>query len=166
MIRFVIAMVVAVGACAKASDTGAPGKAEMHTFKVLPAAATAPLTVEAAIPAGWSIPDPASTSPELKVPGVDRGLISIAALSLSGTPEERMAAAIKAQYEDGAGVERTDLPDGRRWLQRVEGSRLHARLFIPYGDGVVMGVALIPQAAADQLPAIRKVFETIKVTAH
>lgn len=168
---FVMAVLLAGSACSKAADSGSSaasssGKAsKVQTYKVLPAAAKDPITVEADIPSDWTVSNPSGNGPEIKVPGVDRGMISIAALSLSGTPEDRMKTAISAQYDDAAGAQRTDMPDGRVWMQRVEGTRLHARLFIPYGDGIVMGVAMIPQAAAEQLPAIRKVFETIKVPA-
>lgn len=67
------------------------------------------------------------------------------------------------QYGDGADTRRTELDGGRVWIERTEKRVIHARLFVPCARGVVMAVAMIPHAAAPQLPALRRVFETLIV---
>lgn len=119
----------------------------------------APVTVDFAVPAGWK-PDPAGPPASWQVAGVP--MVMLAAVSPLGDDEAaRLARAISMQYGDGAGAERAELSGGRVWMARPDGDNLHARLFVPYANGVVMGVAFV--SPGGPLAAIRAAFETIRV---
>lgn len=103
-------------------------------------------------------------TPTFQIQGAQVRQLAFAALtSLRGDAAERMATAIKLQFGDGAGAERHDFPDGRVWMSGMKGTNLHARMFVPYEGGVLMGIALLGKDSGDRLPEIRSVFETIKV---
>lgn len=122
-----------------------------------------PVAVAMAVPPAWGV-DPAG--PAFTVPGVAGGMVSLAALDLRGDAAERMQTAIAMQYGEGErakDVQRTELSGGRVWVERTELRMVHARMFVPSPRGVVMGVALVPHAAAPRLPELRQVFETLTI---
>lgn len=158
MLRWIV-MLAVVAACDGGRATPAT-EARVHTFQLDTIGSAPPITAKLAVPATWTIvPD----GPEFGVPGVEGGMISLAALELRGDTAERLQSAIAMQYGDGADARRTELAGGRVWIERVEKRVVHARLFVPCARGVVMAVAMIPHAAAPELPALRQVFETLTV---
>ena len=125
-----------------------------------------PVTVALAVPAGWK-PDTSSAAPDgpsWNAPG--SRLLMLAAVSPGGDDAEvRMRKAIRMQYGDADGAERVELGGGRVWVVRTEGDNLHARMFVPYAHGVVMGVAMMAADARARLPDIRAAFETLTIAA-
>ena len=79
-----------------------------------------------------------------------------------------MAASVKVFGigENPADTERTELSGGRVWIARQEGENLHARMFVPYPGGVVMGVAILGAEGAGALPEVRAAFETLAIDGH
>jgi hypothetical protein len=162
MLRWVAA--VALAACGSDRPTSTP-ESPMRTFQLKPQGNAPSIAVSMAVPSTWTV---APDQPVFTLPGLDGGRIALAALDLKGDESERMQSAIELQYGEGDAAkdaQRTDLSGGRVWMERKEVRMLHARVFVPYDHGVVMGVALIPHAAAQRLPEIRQVFETIAVAA-
>ncbi|MBK9035440.1 MAG: hypothetical protein IPL61_29985 [Myxococcales bacterium] len=150
---------------AKGSATATPGKVTMSKF-TLNVDGEPPVAVELAVPAGWKADTSAAApdGPSWTTPGAR--LLMLAAIAPSGGDDEvRMRKAIRMQYDDGEGAERTELAGGRVWMVRTEGENLHARMFVPYERGVVMGVAMMAADASAQLPAIRAAFETLTIAA-
>ena len=136
----------------------APGKAPMHRF-TLTIPGEPSVTVELAVPAGWA-PDTSGPEPAWKLDGVP--MLMLAAISPTGDDDAtRVRKAIRMQYGDDAG--RVDLSGGRVWMQVQEGDNLHARIFVPYPGGVVMGVAMIGAGGTGKLAEIRTAFETLTV---
>lgn len=120
-----------------------------------------PVDVELAVPSGWS-PDGSVPDPAWKRDGAL--MLSLAAIAPSGSDDEvRVRKAIRMQYDDVGADERTDLPDGRVWIAHREGDNLHARMFVPYAGGVVMGVAILGPDGASALPEVRAAFDTLKI---
>jgi len=136
----------------------------MHSFKIVPGnnASAAPVEVSLAVPGSWQTDTSDPSGPVFTVPGLASGSrVSLAAVELSGSADLRMSKAIDMQdLDDG---QRTELSDGRVWVQQASGTRVHARVFAPYGDGVVMGVAMLRDG--NQLAEIRTVLETMTVAA-
>jgi hypothetical protein len=120
--------------------------------------------IEVAIPSSWKADTSDPDAPTFKISGAQvRQLTFVTLTSLQGDAKEQLATAIRMQFGDAAGAERQDLPDGRVWMSEDEGRSIHARMFVPYDGGVLMGYALLAKDSAGTLPEIRKVFETIKV---
>lgn len=120
-----------------------------------------PVAVTLAVPGGWS-PDGSMADPAWKREGAL--MLSLVAVSPSGDDDAaRVARAIKMQYDAVGADERTDLPDGRVWIAHREGENLHARMFVPYPGGVVMGVAILGAEGAGALPEVRAAFETLTI---
>lgn len=144
---------------------GSGGGGGTRTLTVDVTGSDRPVTLAVAIPSSWK--DSGSPgNPMFSVPGVDGGLVSLAALSPSGDTAERLAKAIRLQYEaaEAASARREELTGGRVWIEhRGDGGRVHARMFVPFDDGVVMGVAMLTDPDGTRLPAIRAVWETIAV---
>ena len=116
------------------------------------------VNVDLAVPSGWS--SGAADPPSWKLEGAR--LLSLAAVSPGGSDSaSRVAKAIKMQYADLAGAARTDYPDGRVWIAHPEGANVHARMFVPYDNGVVMGIAMLSDPS--KVDAIKAAFETLKV---
>ena len=116
------------------------------------------VNVELAVPGGWSTD--AADPPSWKLDGAR--LLSLAAVSPGGRDDaSRVAAAIKMQYADLAGAVRADYPDGRVWIAHPEGANVHARMFVPYAGGVVMGVAMLSDAS--KVDGVKAAFETLKI---
>ena len=123
-----------------------------------------PVAVTLAVPGGWSL-DGSMTDPAWKREGAL--MLSLAAVSPSGDDDAaRVARAIKMQYDAVADTERTELSGGRVWIARQEGENLHARMFVPYLGGVVMGVAILGAEGAGALPEVRAAFETLAIDGH
>lgn len=161
MLRW-IAVLALVAACGCGRSSPAP-EVKVSKFQLDTGAGAPRVGVAMAVPPAWHV-DP--EGPEFVVPGVDGGMISLAALDLKGTDVERMTVAIAMQFGEGeraADEQRRELPGGRVWIERKELRMVHARIFVPYPRGVVMGVALVPHAAAARVDEIRKVFETLTI---
>jgi hypothetical protein len=123
----------------------------------------APVTVELAVPAGWKL-TPTADGPQW---GFDGALmLLLTAVSPRGDDDAaRVDRAIQNQYREVAPGERTDLSGGRAWVQRKDGDNVHARMFVPYAGGVVMGVAVLDAGGAKRLSEVKAAFETIEPTA-
>ncbi len=120
--------------------------------------ATNKVTVELSVPADWRTEpqEPASW----KMDGARE--LSLAVVEPGGNDNAtRVAKAIKMQYGDLAGATRNEYPDGRAWISRPEGDNTHARMFVPYAGGVVMGVAVLSDSA--KLDGVKAAFETLKI---
>ncbi|MEZ4399677.1 MAG: hypothetical protein R3B06_06645 [Kofleriaceae bacterium] len=137
----------------------------MHTYELsLSAVAGAPrATVSLELPATWTAEVAADGAPTFSAPGLS-GLV----FGLSATPTDdvepaaRIAQAFKWQYEDGEGVTREELADGRLWAVRVEGRITHARVFVPVDGGVVMAVAMLREVTPAQLAEIKAAFSSLR----
>lgn len=167
-----VVAVVSVVACnsSKKSESGAGGEptasgatSAVKTYTIA-GDGSDKVKIEVAIPSSWTADTSDPDSPRFKISGAQvRQLTFVTLTSLRGDAKEQMATAIRLQFGDAAGVERQDLPDGRVWMSEDEGRSIHARMFVPYDGGVLMGFALLAKDSAGTLPEIRKVFETIKV---
>ncbi|HTJ45100.1 MAG TPA: hypothetical protein VL463_23490 [Kofleriaceae bacterium] len=163
MLRWIAAAAL-VAACGSDRQTGT-AESHMSTFHLKPNSNAPSIAVTMAVPSTWTA---APDQPVFTLPGLDGGRITLAALELKGDESERIQTAIELQYGEGDAAkdaQRTELSGGRVWMERKELRMIHARVFVPYDRGVVMGVALIPHAAAQRLPEIRRVFETLAVGA-
>ena len=150
---------------AGASTGGATsaGEAAMSRFTV-DVDGEPPVPVALVVPADWE-PDTSTAAPHgpsWKLRGAR--LLMLAAVSPGGDDDEaRMRKAIRMQYGDADGAERRESSGGRVWVVRTEGDNLHARMFVPYARGVVMGVAMMEADARARLPDIRAAFETLTI---
>lgn len=174
--RWVWALVVA-GATACNSSTKSAGKSEpgattapgsakvpsMTKYQVSVVGEDKPITVEMATPAGWTADVSDVGAPTFGIPNTDVRRMSIAALSLQGDADQRMKTAIGLQWEDTSKLERLDAAGGRIWMVDRGESSIHARMFVPFERGVVMGVAFVKPEGAGKLNEILKAFETIAV---
>ncbi len=146
---------------AASAPASRPGKTSSMTKFTLNVDGEPPVAVEFAVPAGWSA-DPSMPDPAWKRAGAR--LLSVVAVAPSGGDDEvRVRKAIRMQYDEVGADERTDLPDGRVWIAHQDGENLHARMFVPYPGGVVMGVAILGPDGAGALPEVRAAFETLRV---
>lgn len=150
---------------AAGEQTAAPsGKASGVQTYTIAGDGSDTVKIQVAIPANWTVDTSDPETPTFQIKGAQVRQLAFAALtSLRGDAAERMATAIKLQFGDGDGAERQDLPDGRVWMSGTKGTNLHARMFVPYEGGVLMGLALLGKDSGDKLPEIRSVFETIKI---
>lgn len=167
MMRGLVILVLALGvACgsSKSADRAAAASAK-RTYTLTALGGKAPITVELALPTTWIEREADPAGPEFKIPGVDTMLLGLAALSLDGdTPAARVAKAIKAQYGHAPAAVRTELSGDRVWMVDTD-PVVHARMFVPFADGVLMGVVILPPRSADHLPAIKAAFDTLAVVA-
>lgn len=117
------------------------------------------VTVQFAAPADWKT-DSAGPQPSWKADGLPT--LQLVTIGPSGKDNAtRVEKAIKAQFGGAAGATRNDYPDGRVWIAQPQGSRIHARMFVPYASGVAMGFAMV--ADASKLDAVKAAFETLKI---
>jgi hypothetical protein len=137
----------------------------MSKFTVTPVGADQPLAFEVAIPPSWQA-DTSSGAPQFTIPGAETRLLTFAAVMPNGDADARMAKAIDMQYDDDDGKpgnQRVELSGGRVWIVRHELEVIHARMFVPFEGGVLMGVAMVTPEAAGHLPEIRTAFESITI---
>lgn len=121
----------------------------------------APVDVELTVPAHWEL-RPTADGPQWRFEGAL--LCTVTAISPRGDDDAaRVARAITMQYDDDAEADRVALSNGRVWVARPDGDNLHARMFVPYPGGVVMGVVILEGSAAAQLPAVKAAFETLAI---
>ena len=137
----------------------------MQTYTLTPAGSDKPVKVTAAIPSNWTADASGGDGPSFKVPGVEGGqIVSITAIEPNGGDDAaRIGKAIRMQFEEGPNVKREDLSDGRVWVSEIDDRNAHARVFIPAGNAVVMGIVSFKKENESKLPEVRKVLETIKV---
>lgn len=135
----------------------------MQTYLLTTTGSDTPVKVQAAIPSSWTVDTSTGDGPTFKVSGADVKQLTFAAISLNGDNGARITKAIKMQYDDTTGAERVELSGGRVWMSAPQGNNIHARIFVPSPDGVVMGFALVSSASADRLPEIRSAFETLAI---
>jgi len=139
--------------------------ASTQTFTLASTGADLTVKVTASIPSSWTVEKTPDTI-NFNVPGIDTILPSVSIVSISPharSEAERLAKVIGYQFVATPNAKREDLPDGRVWMSDVNDRNVHARMFIPYEGGVVMGIAMCMKDAEKKLPEIRKVLETIKV---
>lgn len=155
------------GGSAPAAPAAAGEEARMRTYTIqyFGKPALAPVTVTAEIPAAWTETLSARGAPSFAIPGKTGAPPAITAIGID-RPEAaaRLEQAMELQY--GAGtpeVTRTPLDGGRVWAVRKEPSVVHARMFLPTPDGVVMAVAIVKHAEADRLGEIEAAFRTVRV---
>ena len=135
----------------------------MKTYSITPVGDTTAISVAIAVPAGWTEASSSPEGPRFEIPGAEVRVLTVNALALRGDADARMAKAIRMQYDDGAGAERSDLAGGRVWMIRHDRAVDHARMFVPYDGGVIMAVAILAHASGGQLSAIKQAFETLAV---
>jgi|GEM_PF-3097485 len=124
----------------------------------------APVTVELTVPAGWAADatNSSSAGPAWTLPGART--LSLLAISPRGDDDAtRVGKAIRMQFSDLADGDRAELAAGRVWVAHQDGDNIHARIFVPFAAGVVMGVAVLSEDAAGKLPEIKAAFETIAI---
>jgi hypothetical protein len=149
---------------ATASPTSSKGTMRTYQLAISADASRPKVAVSIQLPASWSDAVGADGAPSFTAPGITGTVFGIAGVSTdAGEPAARIEKAFKWQYDDGAGVTRTPLPDGRLWASRVEGRITHARMFVPAPGGVVMGVAMLRAPTEAQLAEVRAAFETLAV---
>jgi hypothetical protein len=163
--RWLVIVAIGLVACGASGSAPTPTPTKdtaMRTYKLVPrnaSSGTPPITVSFAMPGGWKENLSDAMTPVFEIPGLASGSrVSLTAITLTGSPAQQMSKAIELQ--DLAGGQRTDLSGGRVWVQKNDGM-LHARVFVPYAGGVVMGVAMLRDAG--KLPEIRAAFETMTV---
>lgn len=155
----VLVAMVCVAACKSGS------KSSPQTFTLTSTGADLSVKFTANIPSDWTI-EKEPDAINFKVPGIDRILPCVSIVSISPharSEAERFAKVIGYQFDSTPNAKREDLPDGRVWMSDVTDRNVHARMFIPYEGGVVMGIAMCMKDAEKKLPEIRAVLETIKV---
>ena len=138
----------------------------MQTYTLTPTGGDKPVKVTASIPSSWTADTSGGADgPSFKIPGVEGGqIVSITAIEPNGGDDAaRIAKAIRMQFEEGPNVKREDLSDGRAWVSEIDDRNAHARVFIPAGEAVVMGIVSFKKENEGKLPEVRKVLETIKV---
>jgi len=125
------------------------------------------VTVTAEIPEAWTETLSARGAPTFAVPGKTGAPPAITAIGIAQPePAARVEAAMELQYGAGTpGVTRASLEGGRVWAVRSEESVVHARLFVPAPDGVVMAVAIVRHEEGARLAEIEAVFGTVRVAA-
>ncbi|MBI4955375.1 MAG: hypothetical protein HY908_25355 [Myxococcales bacterium] len=149
----------------RGSDAAATAVPTLRQYRIAPPGG-APVTIEVAIPPGWTEEPGSPGEPRFGISDANARLLTFAALELLGDAAARMKKAIAAQYGAEAGaLERRDLPGGRVWIVAREAENLHARLFVPFEGGVLMGVAILAREAESRLPEIRAAFESIAIVA-
>ncbi len=115
--------------------------------------------VQLDVPASWTR-DESSRDVSWKMDGA--WMLSLVTIDPGGKDTAtRLEKAMKMQYEDLTKVKRQDYPDGRVWIAETNGTKVHARMFIPYPKGVVMGVAMLTDAS--KLDGVKAAFETLKI---
>lgn len=117
------------------------------------------VTVEFAVPASWS-PSTSGPQPSWKTEGAS--MLQLVTVDAGGKDNAtRIANAAKMQFENDPPPTRTEYPDGRVWMTQPDGNRIHARMFVPYPGGVVMGFAMLTDKS--KLDGVKAAFETIKI---
>lgn len=133
----------------------------MATFTLSVSGAPIEVTVQFSPPASWATHALFSRpgKPAWKLEGAR--MLSLVAIDTRGDDDAaRVEAGIAQQFSDLSTVERTELPGGRVWTVRKEDDGgVHARLFVPFAQGVVMGVAQLD--GTDALAGVKAAFETI-----
>jgi hypothetical protein len=155
------------GSSAPAAPAAPAQEARMRTYTMqyFGKPALPPVTVTAEIPAAWTEIVSAGGAPSFAIPGKTGTPPTITAIGIARPdPAARIEQAMELQY--GAGtpeVTRTPLDGGRVWAVRKEPSVVHARMFLPTPDGVVMAGAIVTHAEADRLGEIEAAFRTVRV---
>ena len=117
------------------------------------------VTVEFAVPASWS---PSSSGPQPSWKADGAAMLQLVVANAGGDDNAtRIANVAKMQFEDQPAPTRTDYPDGRVWMTQPDGNRIHARMFVPYAGGVVMGFAMLTDKS--KLDGVKAAFETLKI---
>jgi hypothetical protein len=148
----------AAGSAVSAPVSAASGKGHMSSFALTVVGEDSKVNVNLAVPDSWTAA--AADPPSWKMDGAR--MLSLAAVSPGGSDNaSRVEKAIKMQFADLGGIARADYPDGRVWIAHPEGANVHARMFVPYAKGVVMGVAMLSDAS--KVDAVKAVFETLKL---
>jgi hypothetical protein len=116
------------------------------------------VTVELTVPGNWQ--SAGDNPPSWKMDGAR--MLSLAVVDPGGNDNAaRVQDTIKMQYDDLTGATRNDYPDGRVWIAQKEGAMVHARMFVPYAKGVVMGIAMLSDAS--KVDGAKAAFETLKI---
>jgi hypothetical protein len=116
------------------------------------------VTVELTVPGNWQ--SAGDNPPSWKMDGARS--LSLTAIGPSGSDDAaRVQKAIKLQYDDLTGATRNDYPDGRVWIAQKDGAMVHARMFVPYPTGVVMGIAMLSDES--KVDSAKAAFETLKI---
>ncbi|HSK04308.1 MAG TPA: hypothetical protein VK932_23805 [Kofleriaceae bacterium] len=157
----------APGGSAPAAPAIAGKEARMRTYTIqyFGKPALPPVTVTAEIPAAWTETVSAGGAPSFAIPGNTGTPPTITAIGIARPDDAaRIEMAMELQYGTGTpDVTRTPLDGGRVWAVRKEPSVVHARMFLPTPDGVVMAVAIVKHAEADRLAEIEAAFRTVRV---
>lgn len=146
------------GSSATTTTAASSGKAGMSKFTVTEAGDDSnKVNVEFAVPSSWQT-DSAGPAPSWKMDGAR--MLSLATISPRGSDNAaRVDKAIKQQ--DLADGTRNDYPDGRVFVSKPDGANIHARMFVPYAGGVLMGIAVLSDKS--KLDGVKAAFETIKI---
>lgn len=118
------------------------------------------VTVELAVPSSWQPGDADAHNPSWKMDGARN--LALATVGPRGSDAAaRVEEAIKMNFDDPATATRNTYPDGRVWVTEPDGANLHARMFVPYAGGVVMGIALLSDKS--KVDSVKAVYETLKI---
>lgn len=140
---------VLLAACG--SSKSAPPAAQ--TYEVTAVGADTPVKLELTVPSAWKVDTSDRNGPVIEVPGAMH--VGFGALMLP------MDKSISLQYDDDAQLERLELSGGRLWISETSPDRVHARMFVPFEGGTLMGVAMLRDD--ERVPEIRAAFETIVI---
>jgi hypothetical protein len=121
------------------------------------------IRVTAEIPDGWTETLDGMGGPAFTVPGHAQALVGIAAIRASGASDgERIAWAMRQQFDDAAGVTQAVRGDGRVWAVAQASGRVHARMFVAAAhDSVVMASAMA-SGDAGLLGAVERVLDSVR----
>jgi hypothetical protein len=156
---FLVALVFVIACNSKSSSSSSGAAAPSKLTLVEQGNETNKVNVEMAVPAGWQ---PDSSHPaSWKIDGAF--MLELVVIDPGGKDNaSRLDHAIRMQFDKDAKVTRNDYPDGRAWIWETQpNGNLHARMFVPYAGGVVMGVAILTDKT--KLDGVKAAFETLKV---
>ena len=168
MVRGIL-LVAVLGVVACNSKKSEPGPntessgGAMKTYTLNVTGGDAPVKISADVPSSWSADTSDPDQVTFKVSGAEKTDVAFLAIAPGRDPAKRLDKAIEMQFGGTPEAKREDLSDGRVWMSGPLGENTHARIFVPFDGGVVMGVVTQPKESADRIPEVRKVFETIKV---
>ena len=155
--RWILVAVLCVVSCSKSPSSGSSGPSKITVVES--GNEKNKVNVEMAVPSAWHADSSRPTS--WKMDGAF--MLSLVLVDAGGDDSKaRLDRVIKMQFDKDAKVTRNDYPDGRAWIWETQpNGGIHARMFVPSANGVLMGVAMLDDKT--KLDGVKAAFETIKI---